>query len=120
MSQELSDAKKRALLEAGYFCVGIAETMKLGMSQPEESIVELRRIGDMLCSSDLTIADRLERPAVEVDEGVIRWNAYTEMWDVYCDSGTKYVQTKEEGDARGWTEDGQRVKAIVYIEPITP
>lgn len=60
MSQELTDAAKRSMFEAGAFCIGLAESMKLGIPACGESIAELRRIGDMLASN----ADRLERPGV--------------------------------------------------------
>lgn len=61
----MTESDRETLKDSGLFCVGMAETIRLGMSQPGESIDHLRRIGEAL----VAIANR------KPPEGTVRVRA---------------------------------------------
>lgn len=92
------------MFEAGAFCIGLAESMRLGIPACGESIAELRRIGDMLASN----ADRVEWQPIETapkdwtrvlidwgDESEVdirRWSTENSRWEDDDDWGYESLE----------------------------
>jgi hypothetical protein len=64
----------------------------------------------------LSIAAKLERPAVDESPGVVHWDSMYRIWEVRCENGMAYNEPKEDGDRHGW-KDGMAVVAKVTIHP---